>query len=395
MAPKHIKKGKITMILYLNEKNLNDNAHAPSNTDALNTNLTVIAPAMDVILTQVKLPKLTRSRLLQALPFALEEQLLSDTQELHYAIGAQLPDGKLPVAIVAKNTLEHWLNLLNTHKLSPTSLIPAPLSLATPEAQEWLAVIIDDSVIVRTGLYSGFACDLDNFSNFLAFKYQEEAEKPTTINIRNYSNTACTTEHPDLIFKVEHFPSAQFQKDLILWAKPTPINLLQNGYRVKRKTVNDNKLWRIIGYVTAGWIGLAFLNPIISFFLLRHENETLEAQIAAIYYQHFPHTNTVVAPKKRMTQKLNSLITQGNKNPFLVWLAYVAETSAQFKYVKLQQIDYRDGQLNLNISAPNFDSLDRYAQALAQHPFSVKQHNIAASGSEVKGNLLITGSTHT
>jgi type II secretory pathway component PulL len=58
--------------------------------------------------------------------------------------------------------------------------------------------------------------------------------------------------------------------------------------------------------------------------------------------------------------------------------------------IKIRQLDYRNSLLNLEISAPNFENIDSFTQALTQQSLSVKQQNVAASGKEVKGALLIT-----
>jgi general secretion pathway protein L len=73
--------------------------------------ITVIIPGEDCLLSSATLPKLNRQRLLQALPFALEEQLITDVQELHFAIGDQI-DGIVPVAIIKRQLIETYLELL-------------------------------------------------------------------------------------------------------------------------------------------------------------------------------------------------------------------------------------------------------------------------------------------
>ena len=47
----------------------------------------VIVPSEDVLVTTVTLPKMNRSRLLQAIPYALEEQVIEDVDTMHFAAG--------------------------------------------------------------------------------------------------------------------------------------------------------------------------------------------------------------------------------------------------------------------------------------------------------------------
>jgi len=73
---------------------------------AADKEIIVIVPAEDVLLTQVKMPKLTRHRLRQALPYALEEQVLGEVTDLHFAMGPYQPDETVPVAIIDKQKIE-------------------------------------------------------------------------------------------------------------------------------------------------------------------------------------------------------------------------------------------------------------------------------------------------
>ncbi len=61
----------------------------------------VIVPATDVLLTTTILPKMSQSRLQQALPYALEEQLITDVENLHFAIALKQSNDELTVAVVA------------------------------------------------------------------------------------------------------------------------------------------------------------------------------------------------------------------------------------------------------------------------------------------------------
>ncbi len=62
--------------------------------EAAGCRVTVLVPATSVLLTHVSLPVKNRQRLLQAIPFALEEQLASDIDMQHFVLGQQGHDGR-------------------------------------------------------------------------------------------------------------------------------------------------------------------------------------------------------------------------------------------------------------------------------------------------------------
>ncbi|MEO5561240.1 MAG: type II secretion system protein GspL, partial [Dokdonella sp.] len=70
--------------------------------------IVVLVPAEDVLLTEVKLSARNRAQLLQALPYAIEEQLLGSIEEQHFA-AAQGSGDTFGAAVVAKEKMRAWL----------------------------------------------------------------------------------------------------------------------------------------------------------------------------------------------------------------------------------------------------------------------------------------------
>lgn len=356
---------------------------------AKDNNLTVIIPAQDVLLTQVNVPKLSQQRLLQALPFALEDQLLTDVNDLHFAVGAYQENNAMPVAIIAKQKMQAWLNLLNEFSLSPTVMIPASLALPITD-NFWQIAVKNDTAIVRIDLYSGFACDKNNLSALLQLRLADESQKPETIQVRNYTAHPLAIELNDVKFLEANVASSQFIEDLSVCATHPALNLLQGIFRPKFNATPSKKIWRLASYAVAAWLGLGFFSNIVSFFILHHQASNLEAQIARIYKHNFPQATSMVAPKEHMMRKLDELSTQGSKNPFLLWIGYIAKSMAQIKQIRLLQLDFHSNQLNVAISAPNYESVDQFTQALTQQGLIVKQQHIEAHDNNIEGKLSIT-----
>jgi general secretion pathway protein L len=345
-----------------------------------NAQVVAIAPPEDVLLISAKLPKLPRQRLLQALPFALEEQLLAEIDDLHFAIGDYAESG-LPVAIVSKTKLRAWLNALKEIGLQPSLLIPAALSVPLVDNQ-WRVNVFGDSAMLRTGSYSGFACDKYNLAVLLELKLAEEATPPL-LSIVNYS----TDEFPQA---TAHASEKDFMLTLAQLPEKNSLNLLQNAFQAKRKVASHNKIWLWTGYLAGAWLALVLCFDLVSLTLLQHQETKLETAINTIYKHNFPAATSVVAPKARMTEKLNNLTNENHKNRLLAWLAYLAKSKAQVNAIKFNQLDYRNNQLNLEFTAPSLASIDTLTQALTQQGLQVKQQNVAAAGTGATGTLIIS-----
>jgi len=71
----------------------------------------VMVSAFDVLLTEIDLPAMNRQRLVKAVPFALEEQVAADVDDLHFALGQREDDQDLACAVVERNIADAWFFL--------------------------------------------------------------------------------------------------------------------------------------------------------------------------------------------------------------------------------------------------------------------------------------------
>lgn len=349
----------------------------------------VIAPPQDVLLAETKLPKLNRHRLLQALPYALEEQLLHDVNELHFAIGEYQAEDILPVAIVTKQKMQTWLTALRNIEIYPSVILPAPLSIPVLE-NCWDIFIINDIAIARMGLHTGFSCDKHNLKELIELSLADNNKKPQAIYLENYTSEAFSLTVASANIIEKNLAEKHYLEDIALKLNHPGINLLQSPYQAKHKPAQNKKIWLLASYLLAAWIGLIFITNLVSYGILHYQSAKLEKNIASIYKHNFPNASAIVAPKERMTEKLNILLNNGNKNHLLAWLANLGKSLPEVSGLQIKLLDYRNNQLNLEFTANSSDKVDKLAKLLTEQGMSVKQQNVTANGSEVKGTLLIT-----
>ena len=79
-----------------------------------------LVPGTDVLTTKVDIPA-KGHKLMAALPYALEEFLAQDVEELHFAIGDKRSSGHTPVCVVSEERMEEWIELFNSHDITPTA----------------------------------------------------------------------------------------------------------------------------------------------------------------------------------------------------------------------------------------------------------------------------------
>lgn len=89
-----------------------------------------LVPGTEVLTASVDVPVKGGARLQAALPYALEEHLAEDVEKLHFAAGARHESGKVPVAVVSRDTLAGWLARLSEAGITPWSVVPENYGLA-------------------------------------------------------------------------------------------------------------------------------------------------------------------------------------------------------------------------------------------------------------------------
>src|SRR5687768_14963271 len=67
----------------------------------------VIVPATAVLVTESDAPARSAAKLAQVIPFALEERVADEIENLHFAIGERAADtGRVPVAVVTRARID-------------------------------------------------------------------------------------------------------------------------------------------------------------------------------------------------------------------------------------------------------------------------------------------------
>src|SRR5438552_2310387 len=109
----------------------------------------VWTPAAETLFLRARLPTRSTAKIVQALPFALEEQLIDPPERLHFAF-AHEADGALAVAVTRRERMESWLGALAAAGLAPTHL--APVTLSVPLADRaWTLAFVDGEIVLRSG----------------------------------------------------------------------------------------------------------------------------------------------------------------------------------------------------------------------------------------------------
>ena len=356
--------------------------------EAKNRTAIVIVPAEDVLLTSVTLPKMSRARLLQAIPYALEEQIIEDVETMQFAAGEYHANEKLAVAVTSRAKMSEWTALLKSFAITPDVMIPAIFALPCSEGI-WHACV-NDVAAVRTGVASGFACDKINLAEMLSLAIANADLLPQEIAFTNIHGTlqlSLQVAVQEKIITSEQLMESMAQQAAVM----PPLNMLQGDFQQKkaRGMPKMTNLIRTAAYLGVAWLALMFLYPVISFAILDQRARDIKSQIAVIYKKQFPNSSSIVAPKERMQQKLNKLSSGISDNHLLTMMANIGTGLSQASGVILKRMDFQNNVMTLEISAGSSGVFSDFTDALTRQGLQVKQQNANLSGAHVSATLEI------
>lgn len=351
----------------------------------------VIVPAEEIILRSVQLPRMSHARLIQALPFALEEELIGDIDELHFAIGGRQSDGRLPVAIVRKQKMQEWCQQLQAWHVQPDQMIPA-IFVLPHQANTWQIWMTETST-VRTDSYDGFAIENANVAAFVKQALLEAKTFPQALHLYNTTSHAYKAElAADALVVEEQFISTeQMLQQVMQWLDiDKNINLLQGGFAIKKPMFSKLQVkWKVAAYLGAVCLALLILYPMVSYVVLKTHLISLRNQMTAIYKQHFPQATSLAAAKPRLQDKLEGVTAELGQNRLLLLLGYVAKGIKDVPSIKVKRFDFQHDQLTLDLSAATSEDLSTLTDYLQQQGLAVKEQSTDVVGSRLQARMVV------
>jgi general secretion pathway protein L len=208
---------------------------------AVSRKVIVLVPGTDALLAEPVLPVKSGAKLAQVVPFALEEHLAADVENLHFAVGKRETRPGTPVAVVSHARMEGWQALLANAGLQVDAMYPETAAL--PETTNAITLLIEGArVYVRRSETPGAVLDIEPLIEALqlALASGEEAREHVTIYL---SETDYERER-ELLEGLHEFTASLQLK--LLPDGPLPllaahivqhagVNLLQHRYQAKRE----------------------------------------------------------------------------------------------------------------------------------------------------------------
>lgn len=368
--------------------------------DALNLapgrRVVLLVPGTEVALAEPELPLRSSARLAQVVPYALEEQLASDVDTLHFAVGTRATGTVgTPVAIVARNLMQRWYDQWEAAGIHADAAYPD--SAAVPGGTTGCTLLLDEALLyIRRADALPYVLDATELPAALDLALgPPEAGPESGENVTFYAGPAEYEQHRDTIEGLRERTAALQVKLLPEGALPllaaqaatgAGVNLLQGAFGARSSLGTRLREWRLPASLAAA-VALVFVaNHAVGWWQMSRAERALDAQIAEIFAQALPG-QPVVDPRAQMQGALGSLGAGGGG--LLPVMSALAEAMAQAPSARIEAMSFRGNALELRLTAPTVESLDGIKQTMTRDGMTAELQSATPRGGVFEGRLQV------
>jgi len=316
----------------------------------------VWTPAAETLLLRARLPTRSSAKIAQALPYALEEQLIEPPESLHFAF-AQETDGALAVAVTRRERMESWLAALAAAGLAPTRLAPVTLSLPLAD-RAWTLSFVDGEIVLRSGVRAGLGGPA-------------EPGPPAWLHAA-LAEARSESGAPERILLVDapaDLDSAAWREGLGLpleamrpgeAAVPeAPLDLLQQHYAPRARMAALKRAYVPAAALLAAWLLATLAFDAIEWARLSRAAGAAEEEMRTLLMKSFPETRAILDPAEQMRRGLEDLSARSGiaaPGDMLSLLARAAPAIERESRLRVQGVEYADRALTVRLVASEADA---------------------------------------
>ncbi len=313
-----------------------------------------------VTLTRATVPGGRRG--LAALPWALEEELADDVEDLHFALAPAENDDGVPVAVVAKAVLRRVIDAVQAHGMVLREVVPDVQLLPLGESDEWEVWFDQHAALIRQSRHRGLWCQRGLLDTLLP-KMMAEAGESAPMQITWYSDSSLHVPEIKLLSDrvATEAAVAAFARGL---ASPR-INLLQGEFGPQQQLGKALTPWRVPAILAAVLVVCLAVASVFELNQLKATDSAQRAQMVALYQRAFPSARTVQEPVGQMRSRLSAL-KAGSEVGVFDLLAVLGEALNAAPGAALNSVNYRQGRADVELIVTSLQELDRLKSLIEQ-----------------------------
>jgi general secretion pathway protein L len=351
------------------------------------------------------LPPGSGLKLARAVPFALEEQLTEDIDQMTFAIGRRRQGGGTPVAAVSRAVLEGWLSDLKAAGLEPLLMYP-DISLMPENPGQTVLWLEKARLAVRRPGALPFAVELSPVSEALvvAGVIPDPLDTTADLKVPESAILYVTREdwaHSQTEFErlAEKFDSLKVQllpDGALPWLArglqgTEAVNLLQGDFARATDFGARWSRWRTAALLAAAFFVLHLAAQALQIHQAKRETAALDGQIAGVFSTAMP-AETMRDPRRQMQTRLERIHKSGaSPEYFLRALKVLSGALAVTPKTEIDALSYRDDSVDLKARAPSLAALSQLSQYMSKQGMTAEIQSSTPVAGGVEAHIQLRG----
>lgn len=354
----------------------------------------VLIDAHFITLEKVAVPSKNRHKQMQAVPFAMEDQLAVDIEDTHFALGQSSDNSNdIPVIAIQRELLQQTLALFQHHGIHIDAITADSIAIPGSE-QQWGVLLDEDSALIKMSDSQAHCCDRDNLEIVLTALLEQAANKPRSLLYFYRSDDAEGANWlSELDLDIECQPYQNHNLEIFIQQldKINKLNLLQGEFAPKKVSrYTWLKPWKPVALVGLFWMGLQLTYAGIMSHQLEQKNHQLSLHIEREFKRAIPEARKMTNIQKRIERKLNELKTGSASDSnagFLQLLDKAATALSRNPAVQIQAAVYRNKSIDIDLTAKRLQDIEQLKTELDKQPGIKAVLSTTVEKDKVQGRL--------
>jgi general secretion pathway protein L len=362
-----------------------------------------LAPATQILLAEPELPPGSGVKLARAVPFALEEQLTEDIDQLSFAVGRRRPSGTTPVAAVSRTVLHGWVEDLHAAGLEPLAIYP-DISLMPDNPSLTVLWLENERLSVRRPRTLPFAVELSPVSEALVVAgvipdpldttSEPKAAESAVLYITREDWTRVQDEFDDLSEKFASLKVQLLPDGPLPWlarglADTEAVNLLQGDFARATDYGARWRQWRTAAALALGLLVVHVAAQAVQIRQAKHETAALDGQIASVFSAAMPN-ETLQDPRRQMQSRLDRIRKSGaGPEEFLRTLKALGGAMAVTPKTDIEALSFREDSLDMKVNTQSLASLSQLSQFIATQGMTAEIQSSTPAAGGVEAHIQV------
>lgn len=365
-----------------------------------------LIPAYEVSHCSARIPARQTRFIQQALPFAVEEQVAQDIEDMHLAVGRRQGD-QWQVAAIDRERMAAYQALFRSWDY-PLEGIYADAGLLPTDQSRWSALVCDEHVLVAGSEGEWFDVPTEGLSVFMdSLVTDSDPDSPPVVRL--FLSPREAEERQVELAALGQNPEIDLQQvtldisELAFLARThhqhskAALNLCQGDFSLRDQSESPLRRWRAVAVVAA--LGLVLQLGLMAADGYYHYQraEAYEARAVALYQDIFPSDTRVHAGNLRanLAGRLRAAEQGGSQAEYLALLRHAGYQYNQLESpdkVRFESINFsrQRGELVMELRGDSFSRLDRIRSGLNEAGLQARIGSVVNEDDHTRGRITVS-----